>query len=87
LLLVLALVACQFGLVLHQLDLEQHAGGGECKICLACHALDHGLATLPTGMTVEAAVVPPGVLPADHATSRTPVRQVARSPPAFTLHA
>jgi len=86
-LLVLALVICQFGLVLHQLDVEQHAGDGECSVCLASHALGHGLATDPLTTTVDAAVEPPGVQPAEYSATRTPVRQVARSPPSFTLHA
>jgi hypothetical protein len=83
----LALVICQFSLVLHQLDIENHADGKECTICLASQVLDHALASgfLPPADT--ATIESPGILPVSFTVSRTPVRQVARSPPVSALHA
>jgi hypothetical protein len=45
LLFIVALLICQFSLVLHQTDIEHHADGKECTICLASHGLDHALGT------------------------------------------
>jgi hypothetical protein len=87
LLFVLALVICQFGLVLHQMDIEHHANGKECTICLASQGLDHALATDFLPPTVQAGVESPRPLPASLPVTRTPVRMVARSPPVFALHA
>ena len=87
LLFIVALVICQFGLVLHQTDIEHHADGKECTICLAFHGLDHALGTGFVPPTVQATVEIPGALPANLPLSRTPVRLVARSPPVFALHA
>jgi hypothetical protein len=87
LLFIVALVICQFGLVLHQSDIEHHANGKECSICLASQGLDHALATVFLPPTVQATVESPGALPASLPVSRTPVRLVARSPPVSALHA
>jgi len=87
LLLVVLLVVSQLCSVLHQLDLEHHVAAKECTICLASHALDHGLVPGSLPLTAEAAVEPPGILPAVFLLSRTLVRQVARSPPVSALHA
>jgi hypothetical protein len=87
LLFIVALVICQFGLVLHQLDIEHHADGKQCTICLASQGLDHALGTGFVLPTIEATVESPGALPADVPVSRTPVRLVARSPPVSALHA
>ena len=87
LLFVLTLVICQFILVLHQLDIEHHADARECTICLASEGLDHALASISLLATDEATTEPPGILPASFIVSRTPVRQVARSPPVSALHA
>jgi hypothetical protein len=81
------LLVCQFSLVLHQLDVEHHADAQECKICLASQGLDHALATGFLPPINEAAAEPPGILPASFSVSRTPLRQVARSPPVSALHA
>ena len=86
LLFIVALVICQFSLVLHQTDIEHHADGKECTICLASHGLDHALASGSLPATDEATIEPPGILPASFTVSRTPVRQVARSPPVSALH-
>ena len=86
-LLVVMLVISQFSLVLHQLDLDRHADGKECTICLASPGLDHALATGFLPPAIEAAVDAPGALPANIPVSRTPVRLVARSPPVSALHA
>ena len=87
LLFILALVVCQFSLVLHQLDIEHHADARECTICLASHGLDNALSFGYLPATDEATIEPPGILPASFIISRTPVRQVARSPPISALHA
>jgi len=87
LLFIVALVICQFSLVLHQLDIEHHADGKPCSICLASQGLDHALAAGFVPPTVEATVESPGALPANFPLSRTPVRLVARSPPVSALHA
>jgi hypothetical protein len=87
LLFVLVLVICQFSLVLHQMDIEHHANTKECTICLASHGLDHALASGSLPATDEATIEPPGIMPASFIVSRTPVRQVARSPPVSALHA
>jgi hypothetical protein len=87
LLFVLALVICQFSLVLHQMDIEHHANTKECTICLASHGLDHALASGSLPAIDEASNEPPGILPVIFTLSRTPVRQVARSPPVSALHA
>ncbi len=84
---IVALVVCQFSLVLHQLDVEHHADSKECTICLASQGLDHALASVCLPPADEATIEPPGILPAKFTVSRAPVRQVARSPPVSTLHA
>jgi hypothetical protein len=84
---IVALLVCQFSLVLHQLDVEHHADAKECTICLASQGFDHALASVYLPPTDEATVEPPGTLPAIFTVSRAPVRQVARSPPVSTLHA
>jgi hypothetical protein len=81
------LVVCQFSLVLHQLDIEHHANTKECTICLASQGLDHALAFGSLPAIDEATIEPPGILPVIFTISRTPVRQVARSPPVSALHA
>jgi hypothetical protein len=87
LLFIVALVICQFGLVLHQTDIERHADGKQCSICLACQGLDHALATTFQPPVVQATVESPGTLPASFPVFRTLVRLVARSPPVSALHA
>lgn len=87
LLFIVALLICQFSLVLHQTDIEHHADGKECTICLAFQGLDHALGAGFVPPTVQATVEIPGTLPAKPPLSRTPVRLVARSPPVFALHA
>ena len=87
LLFIVALLICQFSLVLHQTDIEHHSAGKECTICLASHGLDHALDTGFVTPTVQATVEIPGTPPANLPLSRTPVRLVARSPPVFALHA
>jgi hypothetical protein len=87
LLFIVALVICQFSLVLHQLDVEHHADGKQCTICLASQGLDHALATGFLPPIVQATSESPGVLPTSLPVSRTPVRLVARSPPVPALHA
>jgi hypothetical protein len=87
LLFIVALVICQFSLVLHQVDIEHHDNGKQCTICLAAQGLDHALATVFVPPTVQVTVESPGTLPAGLPVSRTPVRLVARSPPVPALHA
>jgi hypothetical protein len=87
LLFIVVLVICQFSLVLHQLDVEHHADGKTCTICLASQGLDHALANDFLPPTVQAGVESPRPLPASFPVSRTPVRLVARSPPVFALPA
>jgi len=87
LLLVLLLVISQYFLVLHQLDVEHHANAKQCSICLASHALDHGLVSGAPVLGALAGVEPPAIKPAVFLLSRNPVRQVARSPPVSALHA
>jgi hypothetical protein len=84
---IVVLVICQFSLVLHQLDIEHHADGKQCTICMAFQGLDHALGTGFVPPTVQASVEIPGTLPANLPLSRTPVRLVARSPPVSALHA
>jgi hypothetical protein len=87
LLLVVLLVISQFFLLLHQLDVEHHADAKDCTICLALHALDHGLAAGSLALTVEAAAEPPCILPVVTPEFCSLLRQVARSPPVSALHA
>jgi hypothetical protein len=87
LLFVAALLVGQFSLLLHQLDLEHHAEGKACSICLASPGLDHALAAVPLPATVRATAEAPVVLPASFPVARSPVRLVARSPPVSPLHA
>jgi hypothetical protein len=87
LLFIVALVICQFSLVLHQLDYDQHAGDHTCTICVASQFLDHALNTEFLHPTVEAVVESPGFLPVYFPLSRAPARLVARSPPATPLQA
>jgi hypothetical protein len=87
LLFVVVLLVCQFSLVLHQLDVEHHTAAQECKICLASQSLDHALATGFLSPLDEAATEPPGIRPASFNSSRTTLREVARSPPVSALHA
>jgi len=86
LLFIAALVICQFSLVLHQLDIEHHANGKQCTICLAFQGLDHALGAGFIPPTVQTTSESPGILPASSPVSRTPVRPVARSPPVIALH-
>ena len=79
------LVISQLCLVLHQLDVEHHTNVKECTICLASHAHDHGLVPGSLLPIAEAAHEAPAVLPAANHLSRSPVRQVARSPPVSAL--
>jgi hypothetical protein len=87
LLFIVALVVCQFSLVMHQLDVEHHADGKPCTICLASQGLDHALTSAFQPPTVQAGVESPGPLPASLPVTRTPVRLVARSPPVVALPA
>ena len=87
LLFIVALVICQFSLVLHELDFDQHAGGNECTICLAAHGLDHALPTCFIPPVLGIVSDSSDILPVYTPVSRTPARLVARSPPLFTLHA
>jgi hypothetical protein len=87
LLFIVALLICQFSLVLHQADIEHHADGKECTICLAFHGFDHALGAGFVPPAVQASVEIPGTLPANLLRTRTPVRLVARSPPVSALHA
>ena len=87
LLFIVALLICQFSLVLHQADIEHHADGKECTICLGFHGLDHALGTGFLPPILQATSESPGILPAILALSCTPVRLVARSPPVSALHA
>jgi len=87
LLFIVALVISRFSLVLHQLDIEHHANGKECSICLAFHGLDHALGAGFTPPAVQATSESPGVSPASFPVSRTPVRLIARYPPVIALHA
>lgn len=87
LLFIVALVICQFSLVLHQLDVEHHADGKPCSICLASQGLDHALTSAFQPPILEASFESPGPMPVGFPISRTPVRLVARSPPVFALPA
>jgi hypothetical protein len=86
LLFIVALVICQFSLVLHQMDIEHHADGKKCTICLASQGLDHALATDFLPPIVHASAESPDVLPERVPVIRTLVRLVARSPPVSALH-
>jgi hypothetical protein len=87
LLFVVALLASQFSLLEHQLDIEHHANGKPCSICLASPGLDHALAATTLPPPVHANPEVPLVPSKNVAASRTPARQVARSPPVSPLHA
>jgi hypothetical protein len=87
LLFVVALLASQFSLLHHQLDIQHHANGKECSICLASPGLGHALATSFLPPPVQVAAETPFLVPQVCAGSNTPVRLVARSPPASPLHA
>jgi len=87
LLFVVLLVVGQFSLVQHQLDIERHADGSQCSVCLAGHGLDHVLSGDFVAPAIVAVDELPVTLPASLPVSRTPVRLVARSPPLLALHA
>jgi hypothetical protein len=81
LLLALLLMLGQAGLLLHQLDFDQHTDSGACAVCLAAHGLDHAISVhftpLPPAPAAElpvAAVTASPVFPA-------PAFRLARSPP------
>ena len=87
LLFIAALAICQFSLVLHQMDIEHHADGKKCTICLASQGLGHALATDFLSPIVHATAESPAVLTESLPVIRTLVRLVARSPPVPALHA
>ena len=87
LLFIVTLLVCQFSLVMHQADVEHHADGKECTICLASPGLDHALASGFLSPSVDVTGDSPAATPAIPPVSRTPVRLVARSPPTFPLQA
>ena len=83
-LLSLLLVLSQAGLVMHQVDFDQHADSGACLVCLAVHGLDHAVPAhftpLLPGPATElplAAVLASPAFPA-------PVFRLARAPPVLT---
>lgn len=87
LLFIVALLFSQFNLLEHQLDIQHHADGKECKICLVSPGLNHALSVIFLPPTVRAVVEAPVNFAEPLADSRTPVRQVARSPPPLALPA
>lgn len=87
LLFILALVICQFSLVLHQQDIERHSDNQQCSICLAFQSPDHALSSSFIPPHIGATNENPAVLIVDYPTSRTPIRLVARSPPVPALYA
>ena len=82
LLALLLLLLGQAGLILHQIDFDQHTDGGSCVECLAAHGLDHAItahftpwlpavaAELQVAAVNASPVFPP------------PAFRLARSPPA-----
>jgi hypothetical protein len=81
LLFIVALLVSQFSLLEHQMDIEHHADGKECSICLASPGLDHALSASILPSPVQGAIEAPPVVTKHSVASRTPVRLVARSPP------
>jgi hypothetical protein len=80
----LLLVLGQSGLVLHQLDFDQHADSGACAVCLAAHGLDHAIsAHLTPLLPVRAAELPVAAV-AVSPVFPAPAFHLARSPPALT---
>jgi hypothetical protein len=84
LLLALLLMLGQAGLVLHQVDFDQHADSGACLVCLAAPGLDQAipahftpLLPAPAAALAVAAVTASPVFPA-------PAFRLARAPPALT---
>jgi hypothetical protein len=87
LLFIFVLLVCQFSLLEHQLDIEHHANGKVCTICLASPGLDHALSITFPPPPVRAVVEAPVDFAEPLTDSRTPVRLVARSPPLLALPA
>ena len=87
LLFIVALLVSQFSLLHHQLDIEHHANGKACTICLASPGLDHALGGTFLPPLDQAAFEVPAILRPSFCGSRIPVRLVARSPPLSLLHA
>jgi hypothetical protein len=83
LILALLLVLGQSGLVLHQLDFDQHADSGACAVCLAAHGLDHAIATQFTPLLPAAVAVLPLAAVTASPVSPAPAFRLARSPPAL----
>lgn len=87
LLFIVALLFSQFNLLEHQLDIQHHADGKECKICLASPGLNHALSITFLPLPLRAVVEAPVVFTERRTVSLAPVRQVARAPPISSLHA
>jgi hypothetical protein len=87
LLFIVVLLVSQFSLLEHQLDIQHHANGKVCTICLASPGLDHALSDIFLPPPLRAVVEAPVVFTEYRTGSLAPVRQVARAPPVSSLHA
>lgn len=69
----------------HQLDIDAHADGGACEICLALGALDHGLpATLPALPLYQGQSAPPPARPVELLFQATTAYR-SRAPPSSSF--
>ncbi len=84
LLLALLLVLGQAGLILHQIDFDQHADGGTCAECVAAHGLDQAIAVHFTPWLPAATAELPVAAVNDSPVFPAPAFRLARSPPAPT---
>ena len=82
LLLALLLLLGQAGLILHQIDFDQHTDVGSCAECLAAHGFDHAITAQFTPWLHAAAAELPVAAIGDSPVFPPPAFRLARSPPA-----
>lgn len=81
LLLALLLLLGQAGLILHQVDFDQHIDGGSCVECLAAHGFDHAIAAYSRPWLPAAAAELPVAVFNNCPVFPAPAFHLARSPP------
>jgi len=84
LLLALLLLLGQAGLILHQIDFDQHTDGGSCVECLAAHGFDHAISARFTPWLPAVTAELPVAAVNDSPVFASPAFRLARAPPALT---